>query len=87
MKGFDEKSLVEDHLVERLREVGWRFVRANELERTDLEEPLLIPNLFRALERINEALDITGEEIQKAINKLKLTGRGAEGAKPDSLLL
>jgi len=80
MKGFDEKSLVEDHLVERLREVGWRFVRANELERTDLEEPLLIPNLFRALERINEALDITGEEIQKAINKLKLTGRGAEGA-------
>jgi type I restriction enzyme R subunit len=81
MKSFDEKTLVEDYLVGGLQEVGWRFVPAAELERTDLEEPLLIPNLFRALERINKDLGITGEEIQKAINKLKLTGRGPDGAR------
>jgi type I restriction enzyme R subunit len=50
-----EKLAVEDYLAERLQEKGWRFVYADDLERDTYEEPLLIPNLVRALKRINRA--------------------------------
>jgi len=52
--GFDEKHLVEDYITKRLEEKGWRFVPAENLERDSYEEPLLIPTLVRALERINK---------------------------------
>ncbi len=76
-----EKRLVEDYFLEKLQEKGWRFVPADELERDSYEEPLLIPNLVRALERINGESGIGNEEINKVINELKLTGTGIEGAK------
>jgi len=38
---FNEKSLVEDYFVEKLQEKGWKFVSADDLERENLEEPLL----------------------------------------------
>jgi len=78
---FTEKKLVEDYLVDRLIEKGWRFVPADELERESLEEPLLIPNLARALEKINQRLEITNDEVIKVLNELKLTTTGHEGAK------
>ncbi len=78
---FDEKRLVEDYIIKQLEEKGWRFVPANALERDSYEEPLLIPNLRRALERINKESGIGDEEINKALNELKLTGTGIEGAK------
>ncbi len=79
--GFDEKTLVENYIVQELQEKGWKFVPAEELERDSYEEPLLIPNLIRALERINKGFDIGDEEINKVLNELKLTGTGIEGAK------
>jgi hypothetical protein len=42
---------------------------------------LLIPNLLRALQRINEDAEIGEEEINRVKNELKLTGTGIEGAK------
>ena len=81
MSNFTEKSIVEDYIVQKLQEKGWRFVPANALERDSYEEPLLIPNLRRALERINKESGIGDEEINKALNELKLTGTGIEGAK------
>ena len=78
---FDEKHLVEDHIVKRLEEKGWRFVPADALERDSYEEPLLIPTLVRALKKINKESGIGDEEINKALNELKLTGTGIEGAK------
>ena len=81
MGNFTEKSIVEDYIVQKLQEKGWRFVPANALERDSYEEPLLIPNLRRALERINKESGIGDEEINKALNELKLTGTGIEGAK------
>ena len=81
IKMFDEKHLVEDYIIKQLEEKGWRFVPANALERDSYEEPLLIPNLRRALERINKESGIGDEEINKALNELKLTGTGIEGAK------
>ena len=78
---FSEKSLVEDYFIKKLEEKGWRFVPADDLERDAYEEPLLIPNLVRSLERINRDAEPGNEEINKVINELKLTGAGVEGAK------
>ena len=76
---FTEKTLVEDYMVKKLQEKGWKFISAEELERDSYEEPLLIPNLIRALKRINEG--IGEEEINHILNELKFKGRDIEGAK------
>jgi type I restriction enzyme R subunit len=78
---FHEKRLVEDYIIERLVEKGWQFVRAEDLERESLEEPLLIPNLIRALQKINKTSGIGNEEIHKVLNELKLAPTGSEGSK------
>jgi type I restriction enzyme R subunit len=78
---FTEKKLVEDYFLEKLQGKGWKFVAADDLERDSYEEPLLIPNLVRALNRINRESGIGNEEINKVINELKLTYTGVEGAK------
>ena len=78
---FTEKKLVEDYFMQRLEEKGWRFVSADDLERDSYEEVLLIPNLIRALQRINKKSELGNEEINKVINELKLTVTGHEGAK------
>jgi len=78
---FREVHLVEDYIVQRLQEKGWRFVPADDLERDSYEEPLLIPNLVRALKRVNREAEVGNGEINKIINELKLTGTGVEGAK------
>ncbi len=81
MPDFSEKSLVEDHIINRLAADGWRFIPADELERTGYDEPLLLPNLIRSIEKINIGYAISEEDINKVINELKLTGTGIEGAK------
>lgn len=78
---FKEKTLVEDHFLQMLGKKGWTFVAVDELERESYEEPLLIPNLVRTLERINKDAVISDDEVNKVINELKLTSTGIEGAK------
>ncbi len=81
MNKFSEKNLVEDYIVEKLQGKGWKFVPPDDLERDSYEEPLLIPNLIRALKRINEEIGIGDEEIRQVLNELKFKGSGIEGAK------
>jgi type I restriction enzyme R subunit len=81
MKKFIESLIVEDYIIKKLEEKGWRFVSADDLERDAYEEPLLIPNLVRALNKINKESGIGNEEVNKVINELKLTVTGHEGAK------
>lgn len=76
---FSEKSLVEDYIIQKLEEKGWKFVPSDNLERESLEEPLLTPMLIRALKRLNAS--IGDEEIKQALNELKLKTAGAEHAK------
>ena len=73
---FSEGRVVEDYIVKRLQEKGWGFVPADELQRESYQEPLLIPNLVRALKRVNKGFDIGDEEINKVLNELKLAGTG-----------
>jgi type I restriction enzyme R subunit len=74
-----EKSL-EDYIVEKLQEKGWKFVKAEELERESLEEPLLVNNLVRAIKRIN-AVSLSDEDIKNVLNQLKLKSSTAEGVR------
>jgi type I restriction enzyme R subunit len=78
---FSEKSLVEDYFIQKLLERGWKFISADNLERENLEEPLLTPNLIRALKRLNADIQIGDEEIKQVLNELKLKTSGAEHAK------
>jgi type I restriction enzyme R subunit len=78
---FNEKSLVEDYFVEKLQEKGWKFVSADEVERENLEEPLLTPALIRALKRLNANIGVGDEEIKQVLNELKLRTSGSEDSK------
>jgi type I restriction enzyme R subunit len=78
---FSEKSLVEDYFIQKLQEKGWKFVPADNLERENLEEPLLTPTLIRALKRLNSNIGVGDEEIKQVLNELKLRTSGSEDAK------
>jgi type I restriction enzyme R subunit len=78
---FSEKSLVEDYFVQELQKKGWKFIPADNLERENLEEPLLTPVLIRALKRLNANIGVGDEEIRQAITELKLKPSGSEGSK------
>ena len=80
-KEFTEKRLVEDYFIERLQEKGWGFISADDFERDSFEEPLLGPNVVRAIKRINEIPTLTQEDIKRALNELKLAPSGIEGGK------
>src|SRR4030065_1182568 len=78
---FNEKSLVDDYFVEKLQEKGWKYVLADELERENLEEPLLTQALIRALKRLNAIIGLGDEEINHVLNELKLRTSGSEDSK------
>jgi type I restriction enzyme R subunit len=78
---FSEKSLVEDYFIQKLQEEGWKYVLADNLERENLEEPLLTLTLIRALKRLNANIAIGDEEIKQVLNELKLKSSGSEGSK------
>lgn len=80
MSGFDEKML-EDYVVEKFQENGWRFVPAGELDRDSHNDPLLERNLIRAIERINNSKDLDDDEIIQAVKELKLKPSSPEGIK------
>jgi type I restriction enzyme R subunit len=78
---FSEKSLVEDYFIQKTQEKGWKFIPADNLERENLEEPLLTPTLIRALKRLNANIGVGDEEIRQVLNELKLRTSGSEDAK------
>jgi type I restriction enzyme R subunit len=80
MPRFDEKML-EDYIVEKFQEQGWKYIPSNELERESFEEPLLISNLINKLKELNKDIGIGEDEIKNVLNELKLRGTGIEGAK------
>src|SRR3989339_664681 len=80
-KQSPEKQLIPDYLKDRLVASGWQFVNGNELERTGLDEPLLLNNLRSALLKINANLGITNKEVDDVIQEIKLVPIGETGAK------
>lgn len=78
MSGFNEEML-EDYVVEKFQDKGWKFIPASELNRESYKEPLLIENLKRKLKELNE--DIEDEEIHQVIRELKLKTSEIEDTK------
>src|SRR4030067_2959828 len=78
---FNENSLVEDYFVEKSQEKGWKYVSADDLERENLEEPLLTSALIRALKRLNANIGIGDGETKQVLNELKLRTSGSEDSK------
>jgi type I restriction enzyme R subunit len=66
-----EKKLVEDYVIEKLKEIGWEYVEAERLNRLSYDEPLLIEDLKRKILEINKDTELTGEDLKKVINKLQ----------------
>ena len=71
MEKWLEEKLVEDRIIKKLIETGWNYVEAEKLNRSDLEEPLLIENLKRKILEINKNITLTDEDLKKVINKLQ----------------
>jgi type I restriction enzyme R subunit len=76
-----EKKLIEDYLIEELQKRGWLFVENEKLEREAISEPLLVSNFKKALQRLNEDLEIGKEEINKVVQEIRLLPVSQEGVK------
>jgi type I restriction enzyme R subunit len=81
MPHFNEKNLLEDYFIQELQKRGWQFIRAVDLERESVEDPLLTPALIRALKSLNAEIGIGDQEIKQVLNELKLRTTGSEDAK------
>jgi type I restriction enzyme R subunit len=66
-----EKKLVEDFVLEKLQQIGWRYIEADKLNRLSYDEPLLLDNLKTKILEINKDAQLTDEDIKKVINKLQ----------------
>src|SRR3989344_2503301 len=86
MPRFNEKSVVEDYIVEQLQSKGWTFVPGNALDRDNFEEPLLIRNLIKQVKAINP-IDLSDEDIKNLLNELRFKPSTQEGIKQILLYL
>ena len=86
MPRFNEKSVVEDYIVEQLQSKGWAFVPGNALDRDNFEEPLLIRNLIKQVKAINP-IDLSDEDIKNLLNELRFKPSTQEGIKQILLYL
>lgn len=81
MPTFNEKSAVEDYIVEKLVGKGWEFVLADQLERESYEEPLLVKKLIKAIKTINSDLELTEADIGKILLELRHRTANSDGCK------
>ncbi|MFA6530557.1 MAG: HsdR family type I site-specific deoxyribonuclease [Candidatus Micrarchaeia archaeon] len=78
-QSFNESSLVELPILEKLQSKDWTYVKADQLERESYEEPLLTSQLVRCLRKIN--LWMGDDDVKQVLNELKLRGAGIEDSK------
>lgn len=81
MQSFNEKSTVEEYIIEKLKEKGWTYIPSPELLRTEHSEPLLLDRLDVAIKRLNDDVLFEQEDIDNVINELRLRTSGIEGLK------
>ena len=78
-----ERNSVEDYLVEKLQEKGWKVVDAKTLVRESYEEPLLLKNLIECIKKIDsqKGIGLSDVDIKQVLNELNLRATGIEGQK------
>jgi type I restriction enzyme, R subunit len=72
---------LEKHFIEELQKLGWKYVPGNKLSRTGTDEPLIISDLLDAIRKFNKLKKISEDDVQHAVNELKLIVTGPNGAK------
>lgn len=78
---FTEKSTVEDYIIDKLKEKGWKYIPGEEQEREDYSEPLLISDFVRTLRKINGKIDLSESDINRILAELKSKPASFEGSK------
>ena len=76
-----EKKLVEDWVIEKLKEKGWNYIEAEKLNRLSFDEPLLVEDLKKKILDINKDTELTGEDLNTVVNKLKYVPTDQNGHK------
>jgi type I restriction enzyme R subunit len=76
-----EKKLVEDWTIEKLKEKGWNYIESEKLNRLSFDEPLLVEDLKRKILEINKDTELTEEDLNAVINKLKYAPTDQNGHK------
>ena len=79
MNGNEEQ--LENYFIEELSKLGWRYTLGSMLARTGADEPLIISDLLNAIRKLNKNKNISEDDVQKAVNELKLIVTGVNGAK------
>ena len=77
-----ERRVVEDYIIDRLTSIKkWKFIEAKNLNRHNFSEPLLISDLINAIKTLNKDAELTNEDINMTLSKLKIAPANMEGAK------
>jgi type I restriction enzyme R subunit len=76
-----EKKLVEEWVIEKLKEKRWNYIEAEKLDRLSFDEPLLIEDLKKKILDINKDTELTEEDLNAVINKLKYVPTDQNGHK------
>jgi type I restriction enzyme R subunit len=76
-----EKKLVEDWVIERLKDRGWNYIESEKLNRLSFDEPLLVEDLKRKILEINKDTELTEEDLNAVINKLRYPSTDQNGHK------
>jgi len=76
-----EKKLVEDWVIEKLKKRGWNYVEVEKLERLSFDEPLLVEDLKKKILEINRDTELTEEDLNAVVNKLKYAPTDQNGHK------
>jgi len=75
-----EKKLVEEWMIEKLKENGWNYIESENLKRASLDEPLLLDVLERKILDINQT-DLTDEDVRNVVSKLQSVPSDQNGHK------
>jgi type I restriction enzyme R subunit len=86
INSMSERNLVVEPIIEWLKELGWRHVKAKDLARgneedKEEEEVLLIDEVKDAIKRINKDIEFDDEDLDYAIRKLRGIPSTLEGIK------
>jgi type I restriction enzyme R subunit len=76
-----EKKLVEEWVIEKLKEKGWNYIEAEKLERLSFDEPLLVEDLKKKILEINKDIELTEDDLNAVISKLKYAPTDQSGHK------
>ena len=76
-----EQKLAEEWAIDKLKEKGWSYIESDKLNRLSFDEPLLINNLKEKIIRINKDIELTEEDLNAVINKLRYAPADQNGHK------